>query len=85
MPDDFEKSLGRLQNYLTDDQICVILSSNNSLSANKIMLDYLIARINNESELLDFCDQLQAITSEQDMTDLINLMRQGKSATNKNY
>ncbi|XP_065894902.1 uncharacterized protein [Dysidea avara] len=77
MPDDYEKCVGRLQNYLTDDHICVILSSSNSVGANKVILDCLIERIRSETELLDFCDQLQAITSKHEMMSVINEIRHG--------
>jgi len=84
MPEDYEKSLGMLQNYLTDDQICAVLGSSNFVSANKMILDCLITRINNGTDLLDFCDQLQAITSEHKMNSLINVMRHGEFLRNKN-
>ena len=56
MPDNYEQSVGKLQNYISDDQICMILSSSNSTTANKIILDCLIERMNCRGDLLDLCD-----------------------------
>ena len=35
MPDDYELTVGKLVNCISDDQICTILSSSNSTVANK--------------------------------------------------
>ena len=77
MPDDYELTVGKLQNYISDDQICVILSSNNSSFANKLILDYLIERMSCREELLDLCDQLESITTSHDMKLIINQLRLG--------
>ena len=45
MPDDYELTVGKLQDYISDDQIYAILSSKNSTIANKIILDCLIERM----------------------------------------
>ena len=63
MPDDYEVTVGKLQNYINDDQICAILSSSNPTIANKLILDCLIQRISCKEELLDLCDQLEIIAS----------------------
>ena len=75
MPDDYELTVGKLQNYISFDQICVILSSSNSTIANKLILDYLIERMSCREELLDLCDQLESITTSHDMKMITNELR----------
>jgi len=77
MPDNYEQSVGMLQNYISDDQICMILSSGNSTTANKIILDCLIERMSCREELLDLCDQLETITSTYQMMMVISEIRSG--------
>ncbi|XP_065894137.1 uncharacterized protein [Dysidea avara] len=75
MPDNYEQSVGMLLNYISDDQICMILSSSNSTTANKIILDCLIERMSCREELLDLCDQLETITASQQLKMMINEIR----------
>ena len=77
MPDDYELTIGKLQNYISFDQICVVLSSSNSATANKIILDHLIERMSCREEVLDLCDQLDSITTSHDMKMIINELRLG--------
>ena len=77
MPDDYELTVGKLVNCISDDQICTILSSSNSIVANKIILDCLIERMRCREELLDLCDQLEKITTSHDMKIVINEIRLG--------
>ena len=77
MPDDYELTVGKLQDYISVDQICAILSSSNSTSANKIILDCLIERMSYKEELLDLCHQLENITTSHDMKIVINEIRLG--------
>ena len=77
MPDDYELTAGKLQNYFSDDQLCDILSSSSSTIANKIILDCLIERMSCKEDLLDLCDQLSNITSSHDLKILINEIRLG--------
>ena len=77
MPDDYELTVGKLQNYISVDQICAILSSSNSTSANKIILDCLIERMSYKEELLDLCHQLENITTSHDMKIVTNDIRLG--------
>ena len=77
IPDDYELTVGKLQNYISADQICAILSSSNSTSANKIILDCLIERVSYKEELLDLCHQLENITTSHDMKIVINEIRLG--------
>ena len=78
MPDDYELTIGKLLNYISDDQICVILCCANSTVANKVILDCLIERMNFKEELLDLCNQLERITSSQDLKMVINEIKSGK-------
>ena len=77
MPDEYELTIGKLQNYISDDQICVILSSSNSTIANKMILNCLIERMSCREELLDLCDQLESITTSHDLKIIINEIRVG--------
>ena len=77
MPNDYELTVGKLQNYISFDQVCVILSSSNSTIANKLILDYLIERMSCREELLDLCDQLKSISTSNDMNIAINELRLG--------
>ena len=78
MPDDYEQSVGKLQNYISDDQICMILSGSNSTTANKILLDCLIERMSCREELLDLCDQLETISTSHQLMMVISQIRSGK-------
>ena len=67
MPDEYELSVGKLVDYISDDQIGTILSSSNASVANKLILDCLIERISCKEELLDLCDQLESIIASHDL------------------
>ena len=77
MPDDYELTVGKLQNYISFDQICVILSSSNSTIANKLILDYLIERMSCREDLLDLCGQLESITASHNLKAVLNGLRFG--------
>ena len=77
MPDNYEQSIGKLQQYISDDQICMILSSGNSATANKIILDCLIERMSCREELLDLCDQLEIVSTSHQLMMVIREMRSG--------
>ena len=66
-----------LQDYLTDDCICVVLESSNADTANKLMLDCMISKLTCKENLLDFFDQLEEITGEHNLASTINELRQG--------
>ena len=82
MPDNYEQSVGKLQNFISDDQICMILSSSNSTTANKIILDCLIERMSCREELLDLCDQLETITTSHQLMIVISEIRSGRELHN---
>ena len=77
MPNDYELTVGKLLNYINDDQICAILSSGNSTIANKLILDCLIERMTDREELLDLCDQLEKIITQHDMKIVVDEIRLG--------
>ena len=77
MPDEYELSVGKLVNYISDDQIGNILSSSNGSVANKLILDCLIERISCKEELLDLCDQLESIIASHDLKIVINEIKLG--------
>ena len=77
MPDDYESTIGKLQNYFDDDQIYAVFSSSNSAMANKIILDVLIERMSCREVLLDLCDQLESITTSHDLKIVIGEIRLG--------
>lgn len=62
LPQDFRKSLQKLQDKLSDDQICSILSCTSSQSANNMILDCLIDRLKCREDMLDLCDQLDRLS-----------------------
>ena len=78
MPENYEQSVGKLQNYISNDQICMILSSSNSSTANKMILDCLIGRMSCREELLDLCDQLETISTSHQLNMLISEIRSGE-------
>ena len=61
LPVDYEKTLQAVQDHLSDEQICIVLSSSDYSSANKVMLDCLLVKMNCTGNLLEFCDQLEKI------------------------
>ena len=77
MPDDYELTVGKLQEYFSDDQIYDILSSANSTAANKIILDCLIEKFSYKEGLFDLCHQLKMISTSHDMNTVINKIRSG--------
>ena len=77
MPDDYELTVGKLLSYISDDQICAILNSNNVTIANKQILDCLIERMSCREDLLDLCDQLENICASHDLNMVINEIRIG--------
>ena len=77
MPDNYEMTLGKLQEHLSDEQIGTILASSDSTIANKKILDCLIERMNRKEELLDLCHQLEKLTTSNDMKIVLDKIRLG--------
>ena len=78
MPNYYQPTIAKLQDCISDDQICVILSSSNSTDANKIILDCLIDRMKYRKDLLVLCDQLESIITSHEAKILINKIRSGQ-------
>ena len=82
MPDNYEITIGKLQDYISFDQICIILSSSNSTTANKQIVDCLIEVVNSKRELLVL---LERITTVHEMKSVINKIKSGKTIFNSHY
>ena len=65
-------TLDCLQDYVTDDCICVVLESVNANLANKMMLDCIISKLTCKENLLDFFDQLEKIPGVDSLRSIIN-------------
>ena len=78
MPDDYEVTVGKLQNYITFDRICSILSSNNFTVANKMILDCLIEQMSHRLDMLDLCDALELIITLKELKTITNKIRSRK-------
>lgn len=61
LPDDYGKTLQAVQDHLTDEQMCIVLSSTDHNSANRAILDCLITQVNHMGNLLEFCDHLEKV------------------------
>ena len=77
MPDNYEQSVEKLLNYISDDHICMILSSGDFTIANQIILDCLIERMTSKENLLDLCDQLETITTSHQLIMATTEIRSG--------
>ena len=77
MPVEYEMTVGKLQDYISDDQICAILSGNNPSIANGIMLDCLIERMRCRDDLLILCDLFESTSTSTDFKSLMNEIRAG--------
>ena len=77
-PKDCYQTLQKLQDKLSDDQICTILNCSSFQIANKMILDYLIDSMKCREDLLDLCDQLDRLTDiSPNLQNLIDEIRQG--------
>ena len=76
-PEDYQQTLGKLQDRFTDEQICKVLKCTSTGSANKMMLDYLINNIKSREDLLDFCDQLDKLTYSLSLLHVVKELRKG--------
>lgn len=80
LPMDYENTLNLLQNYLTDDQICQILSSSNYSTANKIILDCLIEKFKESVNIPELCKKLELIASlstSKQLSSIVNELKEG--------
>ena len=77
-PKDSLQSLAKLQDVLSDDQICAILNCSDSHTANKMILDCLINKMNCKEDVFNLCDQLNRLTDiSPNLTNLISKLRKG--------
>jgi len=58
MPINFHLTIEKFKDYLSDNQIAIILNSSNFVSANKNIIDFLIEGITCKGDLENFYDQL---------------------------
>ena len=80
LPMDYENTLNLLQNYLTDDQLCQILSSSNYSTANKIILNSLIEKFKESVNIPELCKKLELIASlstSKQLSSIVNELKKG--------
>ena len=73
-PKEHLSTLDCLQDYLTDDCICVVVGCTDANMANKIILECMASKLTCKEDLLDFFDQLEKITGT---GPIVNELRQG--------
>ena len=77
-PKESLQSLEKLQDALSNDQICAVLNCSNSHSANKMILDCLIDKMKFREDVFDLCDQLDKLTDvTPDLKYLTDELRKG--------
>ena len=69
LPEDYETTIVSLQSYLTDSEICEILSMTSN--HNQKTLNYLILKLKSKEDLLDFCDCLENVKEAHPVLQLI--------------
>ena len=77
MPEEYEQSVGKLQDHISDDEICDILCSDNYRIANNKILNCLIKKLSCEVDLLGLCDQMEKIATAHDLTEILKKIRSG--------
>ena len=77
MPSSYELTLAKLQDYISDDQMCATLGSSNSTIANNIILDCLISRMKCRKDLLQLCEQLKSIDLSNELKAVIDEITSG--------
>ena len=82
LPIDHERTLQAVQDHLTDDQICNVLGSSSSSSANEMILDCIAEKMKFNGDMLDVCDQLEKISSlSSDSSVLDSIIRELRKGT----
>ena len=81
LPSDYEKTLQVVQDHLTDDQICDVLTTPNYTIANKTILNCLMEKVKCTADVVKFCDQLERISAllPDSRIPIINELRTGTS------
>lgn len=77
MPDDYVQTISKLQECFSDKELAIILDTNDFKLANKTILDCLIEKLKNTEEILDFCDQLEKISTSQELKAIIHEIQKG--------
>ena len=77
MPENFESSLAHLQQILSDEQICDILSVPEARACNQKILSCLIERVTCEEDVLDLCSNLEKITGSPALVGIVKELRTG--------
>ena len=82
LPIDYEKTLQAIQDHLTDEQMCSVLSNSNYTSANKVILNCLVENMSSRGNLLLLCEYLQKIVplshDPESLTSTLNVLRAGQ-------
>ena len=76
-PMEYLSTVDCLQDYLTDDCLCVVVSCTDASVANKMILDCMVSKLNSKEDLLDFFDQVEKITGTHNLGSVVNELRQG--------
>ena len=66
-----------LQDYLTDDCLCMVVSCTDASMANKMILECMVSKLTCKEDLLDFFDRLEKITGTHNLGSVVNELRQG--------
>lgn len=77
MPENYESSLACLQQILSDEQICDILSGPEARSCNQKILTCLIERVSCEEDVLDLCSNLEKIMGSPALVSIVEELRKG--------
>lgn len=77
LPDDYEATLGILQDNFTDESIVAVLSCDSVREANRTMLNTLVETVHSTEDVLELCEQLEKINGPADLFDTLMLMKQG--------
>ena len=77
LPDDYEATLGILQDNFTDESIAAVLSCDSVREANRTMLNTLVETVHGTEDVLELCEQLEKINGSADLFDTLMLMKQG--------
>jgi len=81
LPGDYQQTLHKLQDTLTDDQICSVLHCSNSSAANRMIFDCLIDNLKCKEDMLDLCNQLDRLTNSPSLLHIISELRNGMLAS----
>ncbi|XP_065910127.1 uncharacterized protein [Dysidea avara] len=84
MPRDYLKTLHQLQDYISDDQISIILGCPNHIASNRMILDYLMEKMQYKDDVLNLCDQLDRISDSPTLSSLIVDIRKATSLSPTN-